>query len=180
MEELGVDPPAALSPPEPIAAEHDLSRFDSGQPALDQWLKERALRSEGLSARTYVVRTGSTVVGYYCLATGAVARSAAPKRTARNMPDPLPVMLLGRLAVDRAFQSAGLGRGLLRDGMARTLSVASTAGVRALLVHAIDDTAAAFYRRYGFQASPMNPNTLLLPTETIQTALSDTSVGGRR
>ena len=163
---------AALSPPEPISAEHDLSGFDSGQPALDQWLRERALRSEGLSARTYLVRAGAAAVAYYCLATGAVARTTTPKRMARNMPDPIPVVLLGRLAVHREFQGAGLGGALLRNAMARTLSIASAAGVRALLVHAIDDAAAAFYRRYGFEPSPMHPNTLMLPVETIQEALA--------
>jgi GNAT superfamily N-acetyltransferase len=156
--------------PEPISSEHELSGFDSGQPSLDSWLKDRALRSEGLSARTYVVHSARIVVAYYSLASGTVMRAGAPKRMARNMPDPMPVLLLARLAVDRRRQGQGLGGGLLRDAMARTLSIAAGVGVRGLLVHAIDEAAVRFYRRFGFEPSPVEERALMLGIETIRAA----------
>ena len=128
----------AAEKPTPLRPDHDTERFDSGEPELDDWLRKRALRndSEGAS-RTYVVcEAGSPrVVAYYCLATGAVLRNQAPGRISRNMPEPIPVMVLGRLAVDRSFAGRGLGSGLLRDAILRTLQAADIAGIRALLVH---------------------------------------------
>jgi len=126
--------------PEHLETSHNLSAFESGVPSLDDWLKRRALANEESGAsRTYVVSAGGRVIGYYALATGAVEARVATGRTRRNMPDPIPVMIIGRLAVDRAYQEKGLGRALLRDAILRTLQAASIGGIRAILVHAISD-----------------------------------------
>src|SRR2546427_383 len=112
----------AVSPPEHLTAEHDVAGFDCGVPELDDWLKRRALQNEASrAARTFVVVADGRVVGYYALATGAVAHRAATGRVRRNMPEPIPVMVLARLAVDREYQGSGLGTGLLRDALFRTL-----------------------------------------------------------
>ena len=161
-----------ISTPEHVTPEHDLAAFDSGIPALDDWLKRRALANEETGAsRTYVVRAGSRVVGYYALATGGVAQAAATGRVRRNMPDPVPVMLLGRLAVDRAYQDRGLGAGLLRDAILRTLQAADLAGIRAILVHAISEEAKRFYGRHGFVESPVDPMTLMITVADAERAL---------
>jgi GNAT superfamily N-acetyltransferase len=154
---------AVLRPPELLNAAHAIVDFDSGNSTLDEWLKQRALKNaaEGAS-RTYVVCAGVTVVGYYCLANGAVASAAATGRVRRNMPDPIPVMVIGRLAIDRRWQGQGLGRSLLRDAILRTLQAAEIAGIRAILVHAISDEAKQFYLNCGFSVSPIEPMTLML------------------
>jgi GNAT superfamily N-acetyltransferase len=153
----------SISAPEKLTPEHDVSTFTSGEPALDDWLRRRALANEDSGAsRTYVVRSGGRVVGYYALANGAVARAEVPGRVRRNMPDPVPVMVLGRLAVDRAYQGRRLGVALLRDAVLRTLQAAGIAGIRAILVHAISEDAGKFYERCGFTASPVDPRTLMI------------------
>jgi GNAT superfamily N-acetyltransferase len=120
-----------IGTPEHLTADHDLGPFDSGTPALDDWLKRRALANERAGgSRTYVVCEGKRVIGYYALATGAVAQVSAPGRVRRNMPDPVPVMVLGRLAVDRAYHGRGIGQGLLRDAILRTIQAADIAGIR--------------------------------------------------
>jgi GNAT superfamily N-acetyltransferase len=152
-----------LTAPEKLRADHDLSEFDCGEPALDDWLRRRALPNEESGAsRTYVVCAGPRVVGYYALAVGAVAHGEAPGRVKRNMPDPVPVMIIGRLAIDRDFQGKKIGPGLLRDAVLRTLQAADIAGVRALLVHAISERARQFYEDCGFIASPVDPLTLMI------------------
>jgi GNAT superfamily N-acetyltransferase len=167
--------PAPLSAPVPLTTAHDLAPFDCGEPALDEWLKRRALRNEVTGAsRTYVVCAGETVVGYYCLAAGAIIRDAAPGPVRRNMPDPIPVMVLGRLAVDRTCQRQGLGRALLRDAILRVLHASGIAGITALLVHAISDEARRFYLAQGFLESPIEPMTLCLPLGTVRSTLSVT------
>jgi GNAT superfamily N-acetyltransferase len=153
----------AIRPPEKLSITHNLSDFDSGEPVLDDWLRRRALHNEASGAsRTYVVCTGKTVVGYYTLAVGAVAHAEAPGRVRRNMPDPLPVIVLGRLAVDKSFQRRGIGKGLLRDAVLRTVQAAEIAGIRAILVHAISEPAKRFYEGCGFMASPIDPLTVVL------------------
>ena len=161
-----------LQPPQPLRPDHDLSDFDSGTPQLDDRLRRRAARNEAAGAsRTYVVCTDNRVVAYYSLANGGVELAQAPGRVRRNMPDPIPVMVLGRLAVDRRWQGQGLGRGLLRDAVLRSLKAAEIAGIRAILVHAIDDNAAAFYRRNGFMPSPIDPLVLMMPMSAVRAAL---------
>ena len=152
-----------ISAPEHLTPEHDVAAFDSGVPALDDRLKRHALANEQAGAsRTYVVCAGGRVVGYYALATGGVAQAAATGRVRRNMPDPVPVMVLGRLAVDRVYHGRGLGSGLLRDAILRTLQAAAVGGIRAILVHAISEDAKRFYERHGFVESPIDPMTLMI------------------
>jgi GNAT superfamily N-acetyltransferase len=158
--------------PERLEADHDLAAFASGTPALDEWLRRRALpNQESGASRTYVVCAGRRVVGYYALAAGAVAQAEATGRTRRNMPDPVPVMVIGRLAVDSGFQGRGLGRALLRDAVLRTLQAADIAGIRAILVHAISEDAKRFYERCGFAASPVDPMTLMITLRDAERAL---------
>ena len=152
-----------ISPPKKLSAGHDLSSFDSGEPVLDDWLRQRAESNEASGpSRTYVVCAARRVVGYYTLAAGAIAHADAPGRIRRNMPDPVPVMLLGRLAVDKDFHGRGLGTGLLRDAVLRVVQAAEIAGIRAILVHAISEEARRFYEMYGFVASPVDPLTVMI------------------
>jgi GNAT superfamily N-acetyltransferase len=154
-----------IGPPERLSAGHDVSEFDSGEPSLNDWLRRRALNNEVSGAsRTYVICVNRKVVGYYALSAGAIAHIHAPGRIKRNMPDPIPVVALGRLAVDRTFQGNGLGTGLLRDAVVRTLQASEIAGVRGILVHAISETAKRFYEKYGFVASPVDPMTVMITT----------------
>ncbi|HPT57490.1 MAG TPA: GNAT family N-acetyltransferase [Casimicrobium sp.] len=153
-----------LNAPEPLTAAHNLATFECGEPALDEWLKRRAMANQISGAsRTFVVTgTDGLVYGYYAMAAGAVSHQQATSAVRRNMPDPVPVMVLGRLAVDRRAQGIKLGASLLQDAVNRAVAVSQNAGVRALLVHALHDRAKAFYEHYGFQPSPLHPMTLLL------------------
>jgi GNAT superfamily N-acetyltransferase len=162
-----------IGAPEHLTPQHDRKAFEAGVAALDDWLRRHALANEQTGAsRTYVVSAGGRVVGYYALAAGAVSPLAAPGRVRRNMPDPVPVMVLGRLAVDRAYQGRGLGAGLLRDAILRTLQAAELAGIRAILVHAISEEAKRFYERHGFVASPIDPMTLMITIADAKKALA--------
>jgi GNAT superfamily N-acetyltransferase len=157
---VGVD---NLRAPERLNSSHHLESFDSGNSQLDDWLKHRSLKNEADNAsRTYVLCSGDAVVAYYCLANGAIAQSTATGRVRRNMPDPIPVMVIGRLAVDRQWQGRGIGRALLRDAVLRTLQAAEIAGIRAILVHAISEDAKRFYEKYGFVASSLDAMTLMV------------------
>lgn len=153
-----------LGPPEPLTALHRLDEFECGEPSLDEWLKRRALANQSSGAsRTFVVLDDSgRVRGYYALAAGAVSHESAISKVRRNMPDPVPVMVLGRLAVVRGAQGQQLGAALLQDAVKRTLAVSKNAGVRALLVHALHERAKQFYEHYGFQPSPTHAMTLML------------------
>jgi len=165
-------PAGAIEAPRPLGADCDCSGFDSGQPAIDIWLRRNALRSQSSgAARTYVVTTGQTVIGYYALAVGSVSRAEATGPVRRNMPDPVPVMLLARLAVDRRWQGRGLGAALLRDAVLRTLQAAELVGIRAMLVHAISSDAARFYRYFGFQPSAATDMTLMAALPALERAL---------
>jgi predicted N-acetyltransferase YhbS len=161
-----------VSPPAPLAADHDLTRFASGVAPLDEWLRRRARQNEAEGAsRTFVVCSGHRVIGYYSLAAGSIMREAATGKIRRNMPEPVPVVLLGRLAVDQAWQGKGLGADLLQDAVRRTVAAAGTIGVRAILVHAISDAAKSFYERHGFRASPIDPMTLMISIEEAAGAI---------
>jgi predicted N-acetyltransferase YhbS len=169
-----------LTPPEPISAEHQIAEFESGEPALDEWLKKRALKSSsGGGSRCFVVCSGKTVIGYYSLSAGAIAHEAAPKNMRRNMPDPLPALLLGRLAVDHKYHNQGLGSALLRDAMLRSATVARDAGVFAIFIHALHDQARQFYLSRGFVQSPLQPMTLMMTMATVQTILIEPEQGSR-
>lgn len=153
-----------LSAPEPLLAQHDLSAFACGVASLDDWLRRRALANQlsGASRTFVVLDEGRSVVGYYALAAGAVAHQSATGGVRRNMPDPIPVLVLGRLGVAQRAQGRHLGAALLQDAVARAMVVSENAGVRALLVHALNDNARAFYEHYGFHESPLEPMTLML------------------
>jgi GNAT superfamily N-acetyltransferase len=170
-----------VTAPEKLTAKHDVSAFKSGETTLDDWLKRRALANEESGAsRTYVVCSGNRVIGYYALATGAIAHNEVTGRVRRNMPEPIPVMVIGRLAIDDAYQGQGIGAALLRDAILRTLQAAEIAGIRAILVHAISDDAKKFYERSGFYASPVNPMTLMITLADAERALRGTANNARR
>ncbi|MEQ1901666.1 MAG: GNAT family N-acetyltransferase [Devosia sp.] len=160
-----------MGAPEPIRPDHITSRFSCGKPALDDWLKSRALKSEGRSARTYVVCAGDEVVGYYCLATGSVRIEALPKKLRGDMPSAVPVLLIGRLAVASSHQGLRIGGGLLKDALLRSLQASTSVGCRAVLVHAIDDEAAAFYAGYGFIHFPEGERTFFMSMKAIAAAI---------
>jgi len=152
-----------LSAPSPLAETHELDKFQSGDESLDQWLHRRARANQlGGASRTYVVAEGQRVVGYYCLSSGAIDLAEAPGSIRRNMPNPIPMAILGRLAVDLSWQGKGLGAALLQDAVLRTGEAATILGIRGIFVHAISERAKAFYESYGFVASPKNPMMLVL------------------
>jgi predicted N-acetyltransferase YhbS len=153
-----------LHAPQPLTADHQLNTFNCGETSLDEWLKRRALlnQTNGASRTFVVVDESQLVMGYYALAAGAVHHQDATRSIRQNMPDPIPVMVLARLAVDIRTQGMQLGAGLLRDAVDRSLAVAKNTGVRALLVHALHERAKQFYLYFGFQASPVHPLTLML------------------
>ncbi len=162
-----------LRAPEPLNDRHDGTVFDSGRETLDTWPKRRALRNQISGAsRTYVVCERGRIVAYYALASGAVSAALATGRLRRNMPDPIPVVLLARLAVSRSHQGRGLGRALLQDAGQRVLSAADTIGIRGLLVQAIDEEARVFYAHIGFDPSPLDPMTLMITLADLRESLS--------
>ncbi len=147
--------------PQPLAAGHRLESFDSGEPSLDDWLRRRALKNqENGSSRTYVVCQGQDVIGYYCLSAGAIGHAEAPGNLKRNRPDPIPVIVLGRLAIHSAYHQQRMGTALLRDAILRTLQAAEVA-----------EQAKRFYRSRGFVESPVQPMTLCLPLHTVHATL---------
>lgn len=153
-----------LSAPHPLTTAHQLSDFACGEASLDDWLKRRALSNQlsGASRCFVVADKQNKVRGYYAMAAGAVAHQLTTGNVRRNMPDPIPVLVLGRLAVDREAQGIKLGAALLQDAVNRALLVSQNTGVRALLVHALNERAKAFYEYYGFQVSPQDSMTLML------------------
>jgi GNAT superfamily N-acetyltransferase len=162
-----------LSRPEPLADAHELNDFFSGVASLDEWLKRRARANQVSGAsRTFVVADNHKVVGYYALASGAIAVDASVGRFRRNMPDPIPVAVLGRLAVDRSQQGRGLGRALFRDCAMRVANAADTIGIRGIIVHAISEQAKAFYLALGFDASPKEPMMLMVTLGDIRKLIS--------
>ncbi len=163
-----------IAPPAPISRDHRLAEFECGEASLDEWLKRRALKNQASGAsRCFVICEGADVIGYYSLSAGAIDHAGSPKALRRNMPDPLPILLLGRLAVDRRRHNQGLGRALLRDAMLRAANVAGNAGVAAILVHALSDAAKQFYLSSGFVESPLQPMTLLMTLETVRAVLAE-------
>lgn len=150
--------------PEPLQSRHALAGFDCGHTELNTWLQKYALQAQSAgSARTFVSADGAQVVGYYSLTVGQIELLEASPRVRKGMGRfPIPVVLLARLAVTKMAQGLGIGRGLLQDAVMRTLNISEQAGVRALLTHPIDESAATFYRHYGFEPSPMGDDRLVL------------------
>lgn len=162
-----------VAPPEPLTADHFVATFDSGVHSLDNWLRQRALQNQATGAsRCFVVCDEGAVVAYYALAASAVAPSAAPGRFRRNMPDPIPVVVLGRLAVARSHQGRNLGRALFQDAAHRVIHAAEAIGIRGMLVHAVSDEAKAFYLRLGLVVSPLEPMTLMTTVSDLRAALA--------
>jgi GNAT superfamily N-acetyltransferase len=160
-----------LSAPVPLTAAHDLSAFDCGVPALNDWLTQRALKNESRFSRTYVVCEGMRVVGYFCISAGAVERAAAPGKLRRNAPDSIPISVIGRLAVSRDYAGKGLGADLLADALRRIAVASESIGIGAVLVHAKDDRAKAFYLACAeFMEHPADSRILFLPIETVVAA----------
>lgn len=156
----------------PISVEPDLINFDSGELSLDEWLKKRALKNQISGAsRCFVLCECNKVIGYYTLSAGAISHTIASKSMRRNMPDPLPILLLGRLAIDKNYHNQGLGSALLRDAMIRAVSISREAGVFAILVHALSDDAKKFYLSRGFVESPLQSMTLMMTLKTVREIL---------
>ena len=169
---------ARVRPPERLSTRHDFWAFRNGKhPSLDNWLRDRALGSEGLSARSYVICNAvapARVVGYYTISTAMEQRVPLPSaKLRRGMPEQVPLLLIGRLALDRAFQGMGLGTGLLADALRRCLAAAEIAGVRGIVAHAIDDDAVRFYQRHGFLLSSLGERVMLLPIELARALFED-------
>ena len=167
---------AELSGVELLDARHDTSQFDCGNhPSLNEWLRRFALSNQKSDiSRTFVVHRDNVVVGYYSLASGSVRREEATTRVAKGLPNqPVPVVLLGRLAVDRREHGRGLGKALLKDALLRIEAASQTVAVRAVLVHAIDERAASFYRQYGFEESPVSPLHLCLLMKDLRHLLRE-------
>ena len=161
-----------ISAPEPLASHHDVRSFASGVESLDHWLKHRALKNQATGAsRTFVLCEEQSVRAYYALASSAVIVDAAPGRFRRNMPDPIPVVVLGRLAVDQSLQGKGIGRALVRDAGLRVIQAADTIGIRGMIVHALSDEAKSFYERVGFEPSPIDPMMLMVTLADLKASL---------
>jgi predicted N-acetyltransferase YhbS len=157
-----------------LAAHHEVESFVSGVESLDEWLQRRALKNQATGAsRTFVACDGRRVLAYYALASGAITVNAAPGRFRRNMPEPIPVVVLGRLAVDQSRHGSGLGRALVRDAGQRVIRAADAIGIRGMIVHALSEDAKAFYERVGFEPSPLDPMTLVITLTDLEASLLD-------
>jgi GNAT superfamily N-acetyltransferase len=165
-------PRVNLSAPAPLADHHQLEAFNSGVPPLDEWLRRRARANQVSGAsRSFVICADDIVVGYYALASGAVNAAAAPSRFRRNMPEPIPVAVLGRLAVDQSWHGKGIGRALFRDSALRVMQASDAIGIRGMLLHAISDEAKAFYLALGLSQSPLEPMTLMVTLADLRATL---------
>ena len=163
---------ARLTAPAPLSAAHQLDAFACTEPALENWLKQRALRNQiDGASRTFVVCSGADVVGYYALAAGSVLHAQSPGSIRRNMPEPIPVAILGRLAVHRDWSGRGLGADLLKDAVLRATRLAGEMGIRALVCHVISAQAKRFYLQHAFIESPIEPMTVMLNVAKLARAL---------
>jgi hypothetical protein len=171
IEDEPESPKSRLSAPVPLTADHDLSQFDCGEPALNDWLRHRALKNESRFSRTYVVCEGHRVVAYFCISAGAVERAAAPGKLRRNAPDTIPISVIGRLAVSRTHAGRGLGADIFSDALRRIAVASQSIGIGAVLVHAKDDAAKRFYMKCAeFIEYPDDSRTLFLPIDTVVAA----------
>lgn len=161
-----------LAAPVPLLSTHEVEGFSCGVESLDVWLKRRALKNQIAGAsRTFVICESTRVMAYYALASSAVVVNAAPGRFRRNMPDPIPVVVLGRLAVDVTWHGCGIGRAMVRDAGMRVLQAAETIGIRGIVVHALSNEAKAFYEHVGFEPSPLDPMSLMVTLSDLKACL---------
>ena len=161
-----------LRAPEPLTPEHDIADFDCGVASLNHWLERRAAANQISGAsRTFVACEDRKVVGYYALASSAIAPVAASGRFRRNMPDPIPVVVLGRLAVATSLHGHGLGRDLFQDAALRVIHAADAIGIRGMVVHTLSEEAKAFYLRLGLEESPLDPMTLAVTVTDLRAAM---------
>lgn len=167
--------PGLFLPVEKLSKTHDLSAFDCGNDRLDEWLKKFALvNQQSDSTQTYVVQRGAAVVGYYALTAGSVRPEEAPERIAKELAKhPIGVILLARLAVDNREKGKGLGKALLKDALLRILAAADTIGARAVLIHAIDSEARAFYEHFDFERSPLDEFELMLLIKDLRRQIAN-------
>jgi GNAT superfamily N-acetyltransferase len=162
-----------LTAPMPLTENHVTDGFSCGVDSLDDWLKRRSLKNQIQGAsRTFVVCDEARVVAYYALASGAVTTTQATGKLRRNMPDPIPVVILGRLAVDRSLHGKGFGRGLVRDASMRVMQAADAIGIRGMTVHALTDDAKAFYEKVGFDPSPLDDHLLMITLADLAASCS--------
>lgn len=174
MAEIGGRPSrAGLTAPARLEPSHDTGQFDCGTGPLDDWLRDHALGNEGQTARTYVVCHDNRVVGYYCISMGSVEHRQLPSKLKRRqgLPNHIPVAIIGRLARDKSPEWRGLGKDLVRDALSRIVSVSQTIGVRCVLVHAIDDAAALFWKGLEFQEYPGGSKIFFMAIETVLDSL---------
>lgn len=160
-----------ISPPKPVTetTTENLKSFDCGEKSLNDWLHTRAIKNEkNHASRTYIITEESKVLGYYTLATGSVEHTDTPNKLKRNMPDPIPVVILGRLAIDKNYQERGLGGALFKDAILRTINISRKIGIKAILVHALSENAKKFYLQYGFIVSPIDDMTLFLSIDNLK------------
>ncbi len=163
----------SLTPPEPLASHHSCTDFSCGIASLDDWLKRRAYTNQTSGAtRTFVICVDNRVVGYYALASGAISVQSALGKFRRNMPNPIPVVILARLAIDSFYQGRGLGRALFRDAALRVVQAADTIGIRGIIVHAISEEAKDFYLALGFNLSPLEPMTLMITLNDLRDSIT--------
>jgi len=161
-----------LQAPEPLTDQHKIDTFHSGVTSLDEWLKRRAVSNQLSGAsRTFVARDDDRVIAYYALASSAITAAATRGRFRRNMPDPIPMVILARLAIDRPYQGRGLGRALFQDAVKRVIHAADAIGIRGMLVHAISEEAKSFYLKLGLEVSPLEPMTLMATLSDLRAAL---------
>lgn len=163
----------SISAPESLLETHKVNSFNSGVDSLDGWLRQRALKNQVNGASHTYVACGEDqhVLAYYALASGAVTVGASSGRFRRNMPDPIPVVVLARLAVDRSLQKQGIGRALMRDASSRVIQAASTIGIRGMIVQALSDEAKEFYEKLGFESSPLDPMTLMVTLTDLKASM---------
>ena len=164
-----------FSAPSLLSDDHNVDNFDCDEHSLNEWLKRRASKNNASDAsRCFVTcNHNNEVAGYYSLSAGAINRESAPKTMRRNMPESLPVLVLGRLDIDKHYHNNGLGSALLRDAMIRSVNIAQDAGVFAILIHSLSDNAKQFYLSRGFIESPLQPMTLFMTLATIRTILTE-------
>ena len=161
-----------LSSPKPLHDNHNLELFSSGVESLDHWLKTRALKNQLSGAsKTFVSCDNQKVAAYYALASSAITVKEASSHLRRNMPDPIPVVVLGRLAIDKEHQGRGIGRALVRDAGLRIIQAADVIGIRGMVVHALSEGAKAFYQKVGFTPSPLDPMTLMVTIKELRDTL---------